>query len=210
MLVFNIQGKLVSLTGVDDMQRFREQTLKFWGSIWFLSHLYSSKIIYFNYIKILFRKSNFEPSILRAKWRRFQIESIRDHESRIRFGAPDRFVLVVKNQISIILHNKFVASVTGFASPCAPNCSIVSQNDHISVSLVDKPWISAVGSAGFWLPNCVSAYEMPGCINDKVAVRLKNCVISIGRLEVLIGNKSLAAFQVSLSLSASHHLQNAD
>ncbi len=36
MHVFNIQGKLVSLTGADDMQRFREQTLKFWGSIWTL------------------------------------------------------------------------------------------------------------------------------------------------------------------------------
>ncbi len=134
----------------------------------------------------------------------------RGHGSCIRFGAPDRFIFVIKNQVSIVLHNEFIASVTGFACSCAPNCSAVSINDHVSIFLVDKPWISAVASAGSCLPNCISADEMSGSINDKVAVRLKNCVVSVGRLEVLINNESLPTFQVSLSLSAGHYLQNAD
>lgn len=33
MLVFNMKGKLVSLTGVEDIQKFREHTLRLWGSI---------------------------------------------------------------------------------------------------------------------------------------------------------------------------------
>ena len=108
------------------------------------------------------------------------------------------------------MHNEFIAPISGLIGFGAPNSFVVWIYDYISVPLVDKSWIFAVISVSFWLPYSVSPHEMSWGIDDKVAIRLKYSVISIGRLDVLIDNKNFTAFQVCFSLFAHSHAQNAN
>ena len=129
-------------------------------------------------------------------------------ESGTGFGAPNRFIGVVKYQISIVLHDQFIASIARLVSFGAPNSFVIRINDYISVLLVDESWIFAVVSVCFWLPYRISFHKMSWGIDDKVAIGLKYSVISIGRLDVLVDSKNFTTLKVCFSLFAYSHAQN--
>ncbi len=42
VLVYNIAGRLVSKSGVQDMQKYGEKTIGYWDSLWMIFLVYSS------------------------------------------------------------------------------------------------------------------------------------------------------------------------